>query len=35
MDGWAEEAVRRYLMHVQTGRTYGRLIAPQPLAAAG
>jgi len=35
MDGWSDEAVRRYLARVQSGRAGGRIITPGHLAAAG
>jgi DNA modification methylase len=34
MDGWSDEAVRRYVARVQGGRAYGPLIASRPYSAA-
>jgi len=35
MDGWPDDAVRRYLTRVQAGRSYGPVLAAKALALAG
>jgi site-specific DNA-methyltransferase (cytosine-N4-specific) len=35
MDGWSDDAVRRYLACVRGGRPYGDLVPSRPLSAAG